>query len=198
MKNFLVSVLAVFVFHTGISQNVEVQLLKHINLNRNIHWDPAMRALSNTTTGVCIAVPTTLITWSFLKKDYSNLEKSIIVGSSLATSVVITHVLKETVNRERPFIKYPLDQAISVNSASFPSGHTSNAFSLATSLSLAWPKWYVIVPSYMWASSVAYSRLHLGVHYPSDVLAAVIIGSGSSYINYKINKLLVKPLFQRN
>lgn len=191
MKKYLLCILAVFVFHTGIPQNADIQLLKHLNLNRNEHLDPAMKLLSNTTTEICILVPATLITGSFLKKDDSALRKSLIVGTSLATTAVITYVLKETVNRERPFVKYPfLDPGISVSSASFPSGHTSNSFSLATSLSLACPKWYVVVPSYLWASSVAYSRLHLGVHYPSDVLAGILIGSGSSFINYKINKLL--------
>ena len=75
-------------------------------------------------------------------------------------------------------------------SPSFPSGHTSGAFASATSVSLAYPKWYIIAPSFAWAGSVAYSRMHLGVHYPSDVLAGAIIGSGSAYISFKINQKL--------
>jgi membrane-associated phospholipid phosphatase len=59
---------------------------------------------------------------------------------------------------------------------------------LATSLSLQYPKWYVIAPAYLYAGTVAYSRMDLGVHYPSDVLSGAIIGSGSAYITYKINR----------
>lgn len=191
MKNIFVSILAVFVLNTGISQNLDIQPLKHINLNRNLNLDPTMRALSNSTAEICIAVPTTMMIVSFLEKDSLHFRKSIVIGASMFTSAAITYAMKHAVNRQRPFVKYPmLDPAISVSSASFPSGHTSNSFALATSLSLEYPKWYVIVPSYLWASSVAYSRLHLGVHYPSDIAIGAVIGVGSSYLNYKLNKAL--------
>jgi membrane-associated phospholipid phosphatase len=63
---------------------------------------------------------------------------------------------------------------------------------LSTSLSVAYPKWYVIAPAYTWAAGVAYSRLALGAHYPSDVLAGAIIGSGSAWLNIKLNQWLNK------
>jgi membrane-associated phospholipid phosphatase len=77
-------------------------------------------------------------------------------------------------------------------SPSFPSGHTSDAFATATSLSIAFPKWYVIAPSFLWACSVGYSRMDLGVHYPSDVMAGAIIGAGSAYLCYKANRWIQK------
>ena len=67
--------------------------------------------------------------------------------------------------------------------ASFPSGHTSTAFSMATSISFQNKKWYIVLPAYLWATTVGYSRLYLGVHYPSDVFAGALIGVGSVYIN---------------
>lgn len=73
-----------------------------------------------------------------------------------------------------------------------PSGHTSTAFATATSLSLAYPKWYVVAPSFVWAGAIGYSRMHLGVHYPSDVLAGAIVGSGSAYLTYKANQWINK------
>ena len=76
-------------------------------------------------------------------------------------------------------------------SPSFPSGHTSSAFATATSLSLAYPEWYVIVPSFAYAGTVAYSRMHLGVHYPSDVAAGALIGAGCAYLTFKVNKALL-------
>lgn len=191
MKKTLLILLSFFILNLGLAQNLDIRPLKHINLNRDLSLDPSMRFLSNTTAEICIAVPIAMAGYSWIKKDSLNFRKSVIIGASVVTSAAITYALKHAVNRTRPFVTYPsLDPAISVSSASFPSGHTSNTFALATSLSLAYPKWYVIAPSYLWASSVAYSRLHLGVHYPSDLLAGALIGAGSSFLNYKLNKAL--------
>jgi membrane-associated phospholipid phosphatase len=57
---------------------------------------------------------------------------------------------------------------------------------------LAFPKWYVAIPAFSYAGAVGYSRLDLGVHYPSDVLAGALLGSGTAYLNWKINKALHK------
>lgn len=191
MKKILVILLCCFTLNSVHAQNADIDLLKHINLNRNVNLDPGMRFLSNSTAAICVATPIIMTGYNFLKKDSLNFRKSFVIGASVVTAGTIALALKYIVNRDRPFVTYPeLDKAISVSSASFPSGHTSTSFSLATSLSLAYPKWYVIVPSYAWASSVAYSRMHLGVHYPSDVFAGVIIGVSSAYLNYKLNKIL--------
>ena len=59
----------------------------------------------------------------------------------------------------------------------------------ATSLSVKYPKWYVIAPSALWACSVGVSRMNEGVHYPSDVLAGAAIGAGCAVVNIYVNKL---------
>ena len=69
---------------------------------------------------------------------------------------------------------------------SFPSGHTSMAFCTATSLSLLYPYWYVVVPSMLWATSVGFSRLYLGVHYPTDVLTGALLGAGVAWVAYNV------------
>jgi membrane-associated phospholipid phosphatase len=58
-------------------------------------------------------------------------------------------------------------------------------------LSLNYPKWYVVVPSYAWASLVGYSRMAIGMHYPSDVLIGALVGSASSFLVYKLRKPVV-------
>ena len=84
------------------------------------------------------------------------------------------------------------------NYFSFPSGHTATAFALATSLSVKYPKWYVIAPSALWACSVGVSRMNEGVHYPSDVLAGAAIGAGCAVVNIYVNKWLNKWLFGKS
>jgi len=74
------------------------------------------------------------------------------------------------------------------SSRSFPSGHTSAAFSLATTLSIQHPKWYIIIPSYTFASLVGYSRIYLGAHYPSDVIAGALVGTGAAWLNHQLIK----------
>ena len=75
---------------------------------------------------------------------------------------------------------------------SFPSGHTSLAFSTAASLSIQFNKWYVTLPAYLWAGSVAYSRMYLGVHYPTDVLGGAAVGIGSAYLAHWLNQKFFK------
>ena len=47
------------------------------------------------------------------------------------------------------------------------------------------------VPAYLWASGVAYSRMYLGVHYPSDLLGGIVIGIGTSFLTWKIDQLFL-------
>lgn len=123
------------------------------------------------------------------EKLFRNTE--VLVGATII-NLGITTVLKYTVNRTRPFVTYPdIFKKSKGGSPSFPSGHTSGAFATATSLSLSYPKWYVITPLYVWACTVGYSRMDLGVHYPSDVLAGALIGAGSAWLTHYVNKKLI-------
>lgn len=176
------------------AQNLDINLLKSINNNRNKSFDKGFQFLSNSVSPISISTPIILYSAGIIHQNKTIKEKALYIGEATLAAAIISTGLKYSINRERPFEKYPneIEKAGDAGSPSFPSGHTSSAFSTATSLSIAFPKWYVIVPSYAWASSVAYSRMHLGVHYPSDVLAGAIIGSGTAYLTYYINKKIRK------
>lgn len=95
--------------------------------------------------------------------------------------------LKKAFGRPRPYRVLPSVQSRSARyrraaegrfAESFPSGHAAVSFALATSWSLSQPEWYVIGPALTGALLISVSRLWLGVHYPSDVLAGALLGAG--------------------
>ncbi|HEY3370067.1 MAG TPA: phosphatase PAP2 family protein [Prolixibacteraceae bacterium] len=171
------------------SQNIDIRLLRHINIDRNEHLDGTFKVITNSAAPVSIAAPLIVFGTGLIEKDKTIQEKGIMMGASFFVATAVATGMKYAVNRPRPFVTYPdIQKMTSGGSPSFPSGHTSDAFATATSLTLAFPKWYVIAPSYAYASAVGYSRMHLGVHYPSDVLAGAVIGAGSAYLSYKAQK----------
>jgi undecaprenyl-diphosphatase len=75
--------------------------------------------------------------------------------------------------RSNPLIRMP-------RSTSFPSGHSASAFAFAAAAGSEWP---ALVPFLApLAAGVGYSRVHTGVHYPSDVAAGVAIGIGAGLL----------------
>ena len=103
-------------------------------------------------------------------------------AGSTVTTYLLNLAIKKLVKRPRPFITdVHLVPVYRPDEYSFPSGHTSSAFSAVTSLSRVYPKWYVIAPSFLWASAVGYSRMYLGVHYPTDVTSGAVLGVGTAF-----------------
>ena len=176
------------------SQNFDIDLLHSINSGNSKSWDNTNKIFSASMTPVSIAAPVGLLAYGFFAHDSATKRNAIVVGAGLAASGIIAVGMKYAIGRPRPFVTYPtlITKKGEAGTPSFPSGHTSSAFATATSLSLCYPKWYVIAPSFLWASAVGYSRMELGVHYPSDVLVGAIIGSGCSWIAWKVNKRLAE------
>jgi membrane-associated phospholipid phosphatase len=173
------------------SQNLDIEILRAINSPYDLPSDDFFRFISNSETFVLFAVPASMFTKGYIMHDDKLIRNAYTGLAASVASGGLTLALKYIVDRKRPFVTYPdIVQKSKAGSPSFPSGHTSSAFATATSVSLAYPKWYIIVPSYAWAGTVGYSRMHLGVHYPSDVLAGALIGSGCAYIAFKINQKL--------
>ncbi|MBO3752196.1 phosphatase PAP2 family protein [Streptosporangiaceae bacterium NEAU-GS5] len=96
------------------------------------------------------------------------------------TSAVTNLVLKPLAGRQRPApsADHPAPESRRVRqpaSRSFPSGHAASAFAFATAMGQAVPG--LRLPAHVAAAAVAYSRVHTGVHYPSDVVIGAVVGS---------------------
>lgn len=190
---YLIVLLTLLLGYSSRAQNVDIDILRNINHNRNTTLDPTFKTITNSVFPVAVGVPAVVTTLHLLNKDSASKQRAIIISGTVIISSAITGLLKYTIQRERPFVTYPdINHIKPEDSYSFPSGHTSTAFALATSVTIAYPKWYVATPAYLWASSAAYSRMHFGVHYPSDVIAGALIGSGSAWLCYQLNKRLLQ------
>lgn len=113
--------------------------------------------------------------------------EAILFGATVATGWLVNSAIKALVGRPRPTIVRHLTDA---GGASFPSGHSFNAavvyiaFALAfASMSARHSVRYTIIASAMLLSAmIAWSRVMLGVHFPSDVTAGWLGGAGWAFL----------------
>lgn len=123
---------------------------------------------------------------------------------SQGTTYGLVLALKRAVGRPRPFVRRSLVSRSSYFHTaadadaftSFPSGHAAVSATIVTSWSLSHPEWYVIAPGVVWATSVSLSRLHLGVHYPSDILVGVGIGVGMAILVHELRATLTPDVIR--
>lgn len=107
---------------------------------------------------------------------------------AMALGLLVTNLtIKPLVERPRPWLDLPITPLVVEDDPhSFPSGHTCAAFAAGLSWLRALPwKWGRVLAAVM-AVCMGLSRLYVGVHYPSDVLAGAVIGSACAWIAWKL------------
>ncbi len=116
------------------------------------------------------------------------------MGAALLMGLLVCNVtLKPLIGRVRPAVfQENLGKIIPLlvekpTDASFPSGHTIASFEAATVLLIGNKK--LGIPAMILAVLIAFSRMYLYVHYPTDVLAAVVLGIGIAFLaTYLVGK----------
>ena len=188
-KTILLSLLFLLNLTILPSQNIDYQILKDLNKYQSPSDNRFNQFISDAAAPLSIGTPLVMFGVGLIQKNQDLKSKGIQTGIAFALTLGETYALKYLINRPRPYLTHPdLKNVTTEGSPSFPSGHTSSVFSIATSLSVNYPKWYVIVPAYTWAAATGYSRMYLNVHYPSDVLVGALLGSGTAWLTWKINK----------
>ena len=138
------------------------------------------------------------ILWIALAIFFLLFKKTRKIGISMGISLIIGYLvgnlfLKNVIARIRP---YDLNSDFSIlisklSDYSFPSGHTLSSFEGATSIFLRNKKWGI--PALIVASLIAFSRLYLYVHYPTDVLAGVVLGIAIAFFTkFIVDKAYLK------
>lgn len=139
---------------------------------------------------IWIAIGVLFLLFGFRKKIWRS--RGLLVLLSLAVNFLACNmVLKPLVDRTRPY--YVLDYTPlipPVGDPSFPSGHTSASFAAATAIYCINKKWGIA--AYLLAAVMGFSRLYLGVHFPTDVLFGAVVGMVAAkivvYIFWKCRK----------
>lgn len=141
---------------------------------------------------VFVAAPLAL--WGSMITDHVSQGDALAGTVALAAGFGTTMVLKRIVGRPRPYAvidgfsarsDYSGSRGLS-ETASFPSGHATLAGIIATGAALLIRHPAATAGAALWAGTVSVSRVWLGVHYPTDVLTGVALGSGASLLSYSI------------
>ena len=101
---------------------------------------------------------------------------AVFTGITAVAADALSFLLKDATHRTRPFVAHPaIHPLYVVHSSSFPAGHAATAFAGAVLLSIVAPR---LAPVFLvLASLIAASRVYVGVHYPTDVLAGALLGA---------------------
>jgi len=156
-----------------------------INKGCSSHFLNVIMPLLNELGSWKILLPVAAMLLFLRKKEARALGVLLLIGLFVSYSVVF--ILKIWIARPRPFfVLSDVNLLIKDRSFSFPSGHATNVFMAATLLFIYSKKLYYL---YIAAIGVAFSRIYLGVHFPSDVIAGALIGIIIGYAIIRISKI---------
>lgn len=180
-------------------KGIDRDLLLSINARHNQWMDVVMFYIS----GIWICLPLFMYWFSLFLKKYE-LKKVMILVFFLIALITLTdqtsNRVKHSVKRYRPTHNIEIkDQIHLVNDYhggqyGFFSGHAANTFGIAMLLFLLFKEHSILLRSsfFAWAGITAYSRLYLGVHYPSDILVGIIVGLIWGYVIYQLIQFTFK------
>lgn len=147
-----------------------------------------MKAITRLGNGACL--------WIVLAIMFLVIGKTRKVGVTSVLALVITFVvvnlgIKNMVARTRPYevVEGLINLVDKQKDFSFPSGHAAHAFAVGVVILILMPR-KVGVPIFVIAILMAYSRLYIGVHYPTDVIAGILLGTAIALISiFIVNKI---------
>ncbi len=170
---------------------VDILLLQMLNGSDSSFVDALMLTLTSGYTWIAVYVALLYL----IVHNSDNMAKVMLVVGCALLCVVLSggvsdFIVKPLVGRLRPINEPALCDIIhrvgdvGNKDFSFFSSHAANTFSLATFFALLVRKRAMSVTLFVWALTNCYTRLYLGVHYPSDVLVGMVWGTGVGLLVY--------------
>ncbi|PRY04295.1 undecaprenyl-diphosphatase [Pontibacter ummariensis] len=168
---------------TDIFTYLDLYTLEILNDSRLTALDIFLISLTTTAYGVGLLVPICIYLTGHFRKMLLLKLKAFQYMFAMCLNVLFVGTLKYTINRPRPFVSHDtIKQLVDVSSPSFPSGHTAFVFTAAVSIWIMFRDVRLRGFLFVWTLLVAYSRLALGVHYPSDVLGSIVLGTTAAWM----------------
>ncbi|HEY9127566.1 MAG TPA: capsule assembly Wzi family protein [Acidobacteriaceae bacterium] len=190
-----------FATATGLLIGSDHHSMAHgLNLNADSR-DKADKISQATLVGVGL-LPASGYVWSLFNHAPQAHETGLLAGEALVNSLAVNEALKVVFRRERPLDDNARGKFFSSawNDGSFPSNHSTMAWSMASVFASEYPGWLTTTAAYSLASAVSVSRILAEQHFPSDVL----VGSVSGWLigryvykanhNYQLNPYEAPPL----
>jgi undecaprenyl-diphosphatase len=132
-----------------------------------------------------------IISWIVIKKK--KVLRSLILLYAIQSAII--YGLKFLIQRQRPLLFLEMASKISkgpgeILDPSFPSAHATFTFMMATLLSIWFPRYRIIF--FIVAGFIGWTRIYLGLHYPTDVIAGALLGYGITKLFLLYNPSLVR------
>lgn len=118
----------------------------------------------------------------YLLADFHQKRYALLLFFSIALSHLISQILKPIIGRPRPFVTFPGRRLLihTPGGYSCPSGHSATSFAAATVLCMAGRQFGIA--ALLLAFGIAFSRIFLFVHYPSDTMIGAALGVGCAML----------------
>jgi membrane-associated phospholipid phosphatase len=135
------------------------------------------------------------VAWGLLTRDPRLARRGGHLAASVALATLLKGTVKRALSRTRPNVlldqgRYRVEPLGPDEGPwhSFPSGHTAGSVALARAVARCWPgaRW----PAYAGAAAVGMAQVPRGAHYPSDVLAGVVVGVAAEAVVHRLLPLM--------
>lgn len=174
-----------FLVYTQISQEADVAAFKLVNEAWHVQALDPLFEYASLYGRAYFWVPVVFFAWVLGGRKYKKGALTMVLAFLLI--IAVGEALKALYFRPRPFEE--VSSAIVLlhkpSDSSFPSGHAMIVFGGATIALLFFEKKYS-VPLLLEAALVSYSRVYVGLHYPTDVVAGAALGSGTALLTYAV------------